>query len=371
MKNLEKYDKNMIANVIESDENYDYYDVKQPPFRIEGLAWFEKEKKWDRIGEQYKDKVSEAVAWLSTHPAGGQMYFHTNAKTIVIKVKLADKANMIHMPATGQTGFDLYFKTNDMKEYQFFTTSTYPYGNDTYTAVIFRSDTAFDKDILIHFPLYMGVKEVYIGLEKGATLTYATPHQHEGRVVVYGTSITQGGCACRPGTAYLNLLSRKLDIEFINLGFSGSGLGELIMADLINEIENVKMIVLDYEANGGCTGHLEKYMEEFIDILRTKHPYTPILVITKPPFSNYLFMQKEVEERKRIYHFQKNLVSRRRKTDKQIYFFDGQQLYGKEDIFESSVDGLHPTDLGFYRMYKALYPTFYKILFCNKNLKKE
>ena len=73
-----------------------------------------------------------------------------------------------------------------------------------------------------------------------------------GTIVVYGTSITQGGCASRAGMAYSNILSRRLNMEFVNLGFSGNGKGETALANLINQIENKKMIVLDYEANAGA-----------------------------------------------------------------------------------------------------------------------
>lgn len=362
MSKLEKYDKQMDAKVVLSDENFNYYNIKEKPFRIEGLAWFDKEKQYYRLPLSYKEKVSEAVAWLSTHPAGGQVYFHTNSKTINIKVTLADKANMIHMSPTGQTGFDLYFKDKNMKEYQFFTTTKYPYGETQYCVELLTSDEKFEKDILINFPLYMGIKEVYIGLDKDATLSSAPKHKNDGKIVIYGTSVTQGGCACRPGMVFTNILSRKMDIEFINLGFSGSGLGEPIMAHLINEIDNVKMIILDYDANGGATGDLEKYMEEFVDILRANHQNTPILIITKPPFSNYILSDFENKKRARVLKFQKDLVNRRKKQDHNIYFYDGNKIFGKEDIFEGLVDGTHPTDLGFYRMYKSLFPVLTKIL---------
>ncbi len=362
MNKIENYDKNMVAKCVLEDESFKYFDVKDAPFRIEGLAWFDKEKKFYRLPYNAKDKVSEAVAWLASHPSGAQVYFHTNSKIINIKVILNDVANMIHMAATGQTGFDLYFKTPNMSEYQFFTTSTYPYGQKEYNVTIFKSDVKFEKDILINFPLYMGVKEVQIGIEKDALLSEANNHKNFGKIVVYGTSITQGGCVSRPGMSYTNLLSRKLDYEFINLGFSGNGLGEPIMAKFINDINDVKMIVLDYDANGGVTGHLEKYLNEFLDILRSHFKTTPILIITKPPFSNYVFLEQEIETRKRVFDFQKNTVKNRRKKDKNLYFYDGNKLFGTEDYYESLVDGIHPNDLGFYRIFKHLYPVFKKIL---------
>ena len=358
---LEKYDKNMVACSF-SDETYHYYDIKKAPFKIEGLAWFSKEKEYFRLPKDCQQDVSEAVYWLSSHPAGGQLHFQSNSKTIVIKVQLAASANMTHMTGVGQAGFDLYYKKRNEKNYHFFTSTNYPYGQVEYSIVLYRNDKKEWKDFLIHFPLYMGVKNVWLGLEKDALLKPARKRKKQGKVVVYGTSITQGGCATRPGMAYTNLLSRQLDIEFINLGFSGSGLGEPIMAELMTEINNVSLFILDYDANGGCTGDLEKNMKNFILTLRKKYPIIPILILSKPPFTNYVFLKEEIELRKRLVEFQKNLVLEfKAKHDENIYFLDGNTLYGK-DWEECSVDGIHPTDLGFYKMSKTLLPVIKKIL---------
>ncbi len=363
MQKLEKYDKNMICAKF-SDEEFNYYDIKQSPFVIEGLAWFEKEKEYYRVPLASKNDVSEAVYWLASHTAGAQVRFKSDSNRVVVKVKLRDRPNMSHMPATGQCGFDLYYKDEKETNYHFFTSTNFPYGSIEYRVQLFTSDFPGIKDFILNFPLYMGVEEVLVGLEKEAFIEAPVHHAYDKKIVVYGTSITQGGCASRPGMAYTNILSRKLDAQFINLGFSGSGLGEPIMAKLMSEIQNVGMFILDYEANGGCTGHLEKYMYEFVEILRNTYPKVPILVITKPFFSNYVFVKSEIAARKRVFNFQKQLVSNlKRKGDQNIYFYDGNKLYGKIDFDECSVDGLHPTDLGFYRMSEALLPIIKKILF--------
>ena len=49
------------------------------------------------------------------------------------------------------------------------------------------------------------------------------PYVSDRPVIVYGTSITQGGCASRPGSCYTNILSRKLNRPLLNYGFSGNG----------------------------------------------------------------------------------------------------------------------------------------------------
>lgn len=363
IKKIEDVDVNMKATTVDPNSIVYYNPMKSKKFAIEGLGFFDKEKEYFRLPKDCKDKVSESVYWLSAQPSGGQIRFKTNAKKISVKVKNHGDYQMCHMAATGQQGVDLYYRLKGQKHYTFFTCAKFSEPTSEFESVIFQADEKMDKEIIINLPLYEGLEEILIGVEADATISKPKKHKRNGKIIVYGTSITQGGCASRPGMSYTNILSRRLDIEFINLGFSGSGLGEPIMSKLINEIDDISMLVLDYEANGGCTGHLEKHMEEFIDIFRSKHPVTPILIITKIPFSNYVFMKEERELRQRVFNFQQNVVKQRNENgDENIYFFDGNKLFGDKDILESTVDGLHPTDLGFYRMANILEPLFKKIL---------
>ncbi len=99
----------------------------------------------------------------------------------------------------------------------------------------------------MNFPLYNGVKSIYIGIDENSKLENPEMVSTSGKIIIYGTSITQGGCVSRPEIVYSNILSRKLGMEFINLGFSGNGKGEPELAHLINEISDVKMNYLEAE----------------------------------------------------------------------------------------------------------------------------
>src|SRR5690606_269350 len=101
-----------------------------------------------------------------------------------------------------------------------------------------------------------------------------------GRLVVYGTSITQGGCASRPGMAYPSILARRLGIETLNLGFSGNGRGEPEVAHILAQLENVSCFILDYESNVPVAEDLRTTLTAFIPILRERHPDVPIIVIS-------------------------------------------------------------------------------------------
>ncbi len=360
---IEDVDINMKGKVIE-ENGYIYYNPKEDHrFHIEGLAFFEKEKEYFRLPINCKEKVTEAVYWLASQPSGGQIRFRSNSKKIIVRVKNKGDYQMCHMAATGQQGVDLYYKLKGQKKFTFYTCSKFSEPTIEYESILFESDEAMDKEVIINLPLYEGIEEIYIGLETDATLLPLKEKKLPGKVVVYGTSVTQGGCASRPGMSYTNLLSRKLDIEFINLGFSGSGLGEPELARIINTIDDVRLLILDYEANGGATGDMYNNLEEFIDIFRSKHPKTPLIVMSKTPFACYVFSKKEKEHRQFYLNFQRNVVlQRKEKGDENIYFIDGNTLFGHQDIYESCVDGLHPTDLGFYKMAQSLYPYLKKVL---------
>lgn len=216
------------------------------------------------------------------------------------------------------------------------------------------------RNVTLNFPLYNGVKKVEIGIKGGSLIKEPLPFKKNGPIVVYGTSITQGGCASRPGMAYTNILSRRLNMEFTNLGFSGNGKGEPALAHLINQISNKQLVVLDYEAN--VYDDIKKSLEPFIDILRKKSTELPILVISKISYAREINNPKIMAELKARAKFQENVVNKRRKAgDKNIYFLNGGTLLG-EDAHECTVDGTHPTDLGFLKMAKGIKPVIREIL---------
>jgi lysophospholipase L1-like esterase len=219
------------------------------------------------------------------------------------------------------------------------------------------------RNITLNFPLYMGVEEVLIGLDAEAEVVPPQEYSLKGPVIFYGTSITQGGCASRPGMAYTNILSRKMNVECINLGFSGNGRGEPELAAIIAQIEKPACIVLDYEANAGAEGVMERTLGNFIQILRKVHPYVPILVVSKIRFAREYYNRELLDNMQCLKQFQWDTVEfLKNKGDNHIYFFDGSTLLG-EDFDECTVDGIHPSDLGFSRMAKGLESILTKILF--------
>jgi hypothetical protein len=366
---ISKFDKNM--EIKKADENGLVWHMPyEEPFKLAGFYWFDQDKVYRRFPVKPPFPLPEGVEGLSWCTAGGQIKFRTDSGKISIRAKLRDAGAMDHMAQTGMSGFDLY--AGEPCKETFYSVTRFQCGATEFTYELFNCDVRKLRNFTINFPLYKGVNEVMIGLQDGAKLEAPPAYRIKKPVVVYGTSITQGGCASRPGSCCTNILSRRLNVPFINLGFSGSGRGEPDVAGNISLIEKPAMLVLDYEAN--CVNYelFKKTLPEFIAILRSAHKKTPILVISKNRYGQEALDNEPDNKsdrkkfREQCKELQQKLVKKLQKAgDKNIYFLDGSKLLGK-DYWECTVDNCHPTDLGFFRMADGIEPVIRKILFKKK-----
>lgn len=352
-------DQNMKLSNL-SDDGIRWLSPQQTPFRIEGFPWLENEGVYRRLPVNPRLPIPPAVDSLANLTAGGQIRFRTNTKRLKVRVKLDGPANMDHMPATGQCAFDCYIEQEGKMYYH--STGRYDHSLTEYESTLMSKGDGLElRAITLYFPLYRGVKELLIGLDEDAELLPPLQLADDRRILIYGTSITQGGCANRPGMAYPNIMSRRIPLEIVNLGFSGNGKGEPEVAEIISDIDNPALLVLDYESN--CA--LEKVDEtsrDFIRIFREKHPGVPILVLSRIQFANDRFYPEyraQSDQRRAI--LRKNVEACRAAGDELVHFFDGSTLLG-EDYEQCTVDGVHPTDLGFLRMADGLTPVVERIL---------
>lgn len=345
------------------DSGITWLDPGKEPFQLTGFEWFSEDQVYRRLPVHPQWEIREAVDNLANHTAGGQIRFSSDCSSIWIRVELKEKSGMYHMPATGQSGFDLY--VNEGREQRYFRTTRFNADSISYEAELFASDKKEMRSFTLNFPLYNGVHSVLVGVDKGAVVEAPPAFKQAGKIVVYGTSITQGGCVGRPGMAYTNILSRKLDMQFVNLGFSGNGRGEPALARLIAEISDTRCIILDYEANAGM--NMKETLGPFVDILREIHPDVPILLVSKIRYANTAEGSSRYNDWIHLKNFQEELVHERRNAgDDHIYFLDGSTILG-EDYDECTVDGVHPNDLGSYRIAFAWLPVIEQILSRKQN----
>ena len=348
---IEDIDKNFLPEGIPEGVEMEYFNVREEPFKVWGLLY--EDDSFCRLPDAVAKATNPGVYSLHEHSAGGRVTFRTNSRYVAISAKLRSVAAFSHFPACGFAGFDLY--VNDAHEGTF----RPPYNvRDGYGTVVSFS-AAKEREIVINFPLYSAVTSLHIGLEKGATLSAYNPYLDIAPIVYYGSSITQGGCASRPGNAYQAKISRELAVDHINLGFSGSAKGEEVMANYIADLK-MSAFVMDYDHNAPTVEHLEKTHERFYKIIREKNPNLPIIFVSSPDFwkpSKAGLRNKELRRATILDTYTRNC-----REDENLYFIDGAAFYQSVDIDYCTVDNCHPNDLGFYCMAMGMLPTLRKIL---------
>lgn len=356
---VERLDPNMTLKRADT-EGIAWFDPRMAPFRLLGFPWIEQDKVFRRLPVRPDWEIRKPVDSLANSTAGGQIHFRSDSEKLLLRVKLRQPSGMYHMPATGQSGFDLY--TGEPGQQRYLATTRFAAKAGDYEVTLFEGDKVM-RDFTLNFPLYNGVNSVEVGVVAGASVLAPKRLLRSGRVVVYGTSITQGGCAARPGMAYSNILSRRLGMEFVNLGFSGNGRGEPALANLICQIDDKSLVILDYQANAGES--IRETLDPFVDVIRGAHPELPILIISKINYAAELNDEKRMRAARDLAQFQLNLVERRRENgDENICFLEGAELLGP-NAHEGTVDGVHPTDLGFMMMAERIEPAVAAILESN------
>ncbi len=361
MPDIRKIDSNFDNKEIYDDLTF-YDPITCQELKVFGLNWFESDKRYVRLPKQSDEmikKLADGLYYLVEQPSGGMIAFYSNTTTLKIKVKLGNIFNMGHMAFTGQGGCDLYIgsKLNDLC---FFRTSSYNIFNKEYEFTYFSNWEAKERLFLINLPLYAAVEKIEIGINSSSYLKASDNLFDKGRIVCYGTSITQGGCASRPGMSYTNALSRRMGYEVLNFGFSGNGRGQKEMAEILASIKDVSMFILDYEANA-TFAMLETTLNPFIDTIRLNYPDVPIVVMSKIRMSVETLLEENRTLEQKSHDYQFDVVKKRKKKDKNIYFLDGHKLLGKYTT-EATVDGCHPTDLGFMLITDYLEKFFQRIL---------
>lgn len=340
---------------VEKGERYStsplvWYDARL--LTVEGKPFGDTENFWERLPARAKEKVPPSVWGLSKHTAGLCVRFVTDATTVAAAWDGAAKLRMNHMALSGSAGLDLYYREGGQWKY---VATGRPREEHTTQVLVGawpgRELSPSKREYLLYLPLYHPITDLKIGLPQGATLACAPPRPRGKQlpIVFYGTSITQGGCASRAGMCHVAILGRWLDRPVMNLGFSGSGKSEPEMAQLVAEIP-AACYVLEPLPNM-TVEQVRERLPHWIEVLRRAHPRTPIVLVMNP-----LKSERDAQNWALWEVFQKA----RKTGDRRVFLIPAsKQLAGKEN---GTVDGVHPTDLGFYRMAECYYPLLRRLV---------
>lgn len=344
--------------------------VNAQDLRIINKAFDNTERTYSRLPAYLKDSIAaDRDLWDRQQCSTGiGVRFATDSKRIGVKYELLWDTHMIHMADTGLKGTDLYIFEGDSVWRHVNTNRPYVKKDDQGNKTKWVESTYVSNldgkmhEYMIYLPLYDGVEELFIKIDSTATITPGNMEliDKDRRIVAYGTSILQGGCASRTGMASSNIISRELNAEVMNLAFSGEGKMDYYMARAMAEIPDVDVYLIDPVPN--CTEMMcDTLTYDFIKILRTLRPEVPIVMLEGPmyPYSRYdsMFMN----------YLPKKNAAYRRGYDKlkaenpvNLYYVTCEGLDGVED--DGTVDGIHLTDLGFRHYADKLIPILKPLL---------
>ena len=325
-----------------------WFDIRQ--LGVEGQGWIENKSPYDRLPAKAEGKVREAVWGLSRDSAGMCVRFVTEATTIHARWTLT-KSNlaMPHMAATGVSGLDLYAK-DDKGRWRWVAV-----GKPTALTnmqKLAEGITSGKREYMIYLPLYNGVSSVEVGVPAANSIEKAAAYASDRAkpIVFYGTSITHGACASRPGMVHTAILGRKYGRPIINLGFSGNGRMEPEVTALIAELD-AAVYVIDCCPNLGGA-ETAKLTKPLVQHLRAARPDTPIVLVEDRVYTDaWLIASKQSRNDGNHAALKKSFDELIAAGTKHLHYIPGTDLLGDDN--DGAVDSSHPNDLGFARQAEA------------------
>lgn len=357
-KRIEDLDTNFKDTAPRIDGAVQWVRATDPRVTVNGLPWFrENGGEFFRLPVRVKGKVREPVWELGTMPSGGRVRFKTDSANLKLRIKHSRaETAMAHMCSVGVSGIDLYEGPPDRMVY--WTSSKAIKPREIYEVVYLANLPRQMREFTLYLPTYNDLVHLEIGLDADAKIEKPSPFRLAKPVVIYGTSITQGGCSSRGANGYVPLVGRMLGVDVINLGFSGNGRSDLEVAELMTEID-AACYVNDCVANMNIEGMKERY-EAFNAILRTKRPEVPLLFMTSIHFGNENYLDSPRHEETNA--FVKATYEKFRARDPgKVHFLECRDIISAGPD-HPSVDGAHLTDLGYWRMAQGMAPVLGKIV---------
>jgi len=335
-------------------------DAASPRFEKRGLAWWaENGGRYCRLPSRARGTVRDAVWELAQHTAGVRVCFATDSSVVAVRVRNLHANVMPHMPATGSGGCHLY--EGEPYRMRPLAVAVPDQQSSAYERTLVSGLSRRRRQFTLYLPLYNAVQELHIGLNRGARLGRIDPPALDKPVVFYGTSITQGGCAALPGSDFVASACRALNLDFVNLGFSGNGRGEPEMAALVREIDAC-LYVLDYVANVD-ERTLARTLSVFYRLLRERQPHTPVVLL--PRFINWAAAYGGPA--RASFEATRDIVIAfyarcRQRGDANVHFIDSLGLM-PPGLAAAYCDGGHPADHGFQVVAERLAPQLACLLF--------
>lgn len=358
-----------IAPAARGDENpekaWKYVDAQE--LRVINKGWDNTLGPYTRIPAHLKDSVRPDLWERSQCSSGIGLRFATNSSRIGVRYNLLWNTHLIHMADTGLKGTDLYVHEGDSVWRHVNTNRPYIVkGHEDEKLVesvyLSNADTTRMSEYMIYFPLYDGVTSLQVKVDSAAVVSCGSPEliSPDTKIVAYGTSILQGGCASRTGMAPTNILGRELNCEVVNIGISGEGKMDAVMA---REMVKIPAKVFLFDPVPNCTEMMcDTLTYDFVRIFLEERPDAAVVMLEGPmyPYSRYDSYFGSYLPAKNA-AFRRNYDRLREDyPGAKLYYVTSEGLDGPED--DGTVDGIHLTDLGFRHYADKLRPVLEGVL---------
>lgn len=330
--------------------------LPEEPYRVYGLAVKDRESRhFYRLPEFMMERMPQ-YGFLGRRSVGGRVRFATDSGQILIRLTLDACREDVNIPLTGSAGADVYTGTGrDAAFLGVVAPGVHGDGEMTVEKTFVKGPGL--ETVTVNLPRNDLLLALEIGVEEGSALCQAPEYAVPDPIVFYGSSITEGGCASRPGNAYTGIVCRWLDANYRNFGFSGKARGETEFAEYIASLSKISAFVYDYDHNAPDPEHLAETHERFFQIVRRAHPDLPVLILSRPDTDKD---PADAAARREI--IRATFEHARDAGDENVRFLDGGNLFGRSGRAECTVDGTHPNALGFMRMAEAVYPVLREML---------
>ena len=339
-------------------EDVVFHDAREDCFRIYGLYEPYSGGRYCRIPEEVAEATSAKVTKRNYNTSGGRIRFTTDSNYVALcltgKKLKAFSFDLYIDNAMGGRDTPLSVFVNSLR-------ATGDWSEDIYIGRICLPEG--EHSITLNLPLLRGFSELYIGLSEGATLKAGLPYRNEKPIVFYGSSITQGVGASRPGLSYPSLACRRLNAHYVNLGFAGAAKAEEAMIEHLASLD-MCFFVQDYDHNAPSPEYLRATHYKLYKRVRETHPDIPILLLSRPGFNTYnakgvLRTNASIERRNVVID---TFRAARAEGDMRVWYIDGESFFSGPDECECTLDGIHPNDIGMLKMADRTHHVMLRIL---------
>lgn len=297
------------------------------------------------IQEEMHDYQAITVREMNNYkssPTGVRLRFHTTSNRLIFKVRLKRKEDFTKMNNYNSSGFDIYTIIDD--SYKHLDVFSPGHGHDTFVHEI---ETPENGILCIFLPNYNTIEELYLGLKEGSTLkSYDYPLERQLPILFYGNAVTQGASASRSGNTFVNIVSRKLDRDIINISCSSCCKATINTAKFIGRL-NCHTIVIDYTQNAYDTRVFSRTHERFYRKIREFHPDTHIILLTSENF-NFWRDYDDFDE------IVSNTYNNATILDDNVSIINQREIFEKDEYDYASVDKCLYNDYGMYKIADAI-----------------